>query len=130
MEALRLICGGLWRPSRIRYSLRAVSPRLSFRFSSPLPFSRTLHARARAGVGFTGYCTPGFHYLRVSTMRTLPSIIYLSLSVFLVSVCSFPAQRRNARPAIRFKEHRLNYTGQGQRDSLSVIMSQLMGEEK
>lgn len=64
------------------------SPLLFFRFSSSLPFSRMLHACARAGVGFMGYCTPSFHYLRVSTMRTHPSITYFSLSVFLVSVCS------------------------------------------
>lgn len=52
--------------------------------------SRARYTRAsRTGVGYTGYCTADFHYLRVSTMRTLPSITYLSLSVFLISVRSY-----------------------------------------
>lgn len=135
MEALWLICDGLWRSSRIRYSLRlfflSSSSLLPLLSVAPVPVHVT-RARPYTSVGYTGYCTPGFHYLRVSTMRTLPSITYFSLSVFLVSVCSYSLLIVGTHaPRCVFKERRLNRSRrQGQRDSLSVTVSQLMGEEK
>lgn len=112
---------------------------LSFLLFSPSASLRRSRSRARytgarpyTGVWYAGYCTPDFHYLRVSTMRTLPSITYFSLSVFLVSVCSYsPLIVGTHAPRCVFKERRLNRSRrQGQRDSLSIIVSQLMGEEK
>lgn len=64
----------------LRYSLCTVSSLFSLSASLPRVLTRAARVRSwsRARVRFTGCCAPGFHYLRINTMRTLlPTIPHL-----------------------------------------------------